>query len=316
MANLSDLIEARTTAGGEESNLAAGSIIYATENNRSPSFECYVQWCACAAGKIIVEIWGAAGSSSRVCCCGISLPGNPPAYAKKEIAVNQGTCVCWCIGHPCGSGDNQINCSDPTMLCVKNNNAGNFCMCAEGGRGGYGICHNGSSSAACCFVSGWSFCNTLTNGCGWICNYCSGLFIPNAYGGDVNCPGQYSRLYLGSCSSGSTQCWFAEVKTAAGIFGTCPATIQQRNDCCDERTGGQQNPYIQAIAVTSKQPQMGGHVNGCWFGSQVCGCYEMSMCTQAYGPGIPGPSLIPCSNNKNHGAKGGAGAVKINFIAN
>lgn len=316
MANLSALIQTRSTVSSEEDNLAAGSIIYFTENLSSGGgYTCYAQWCACSAGNLVVEIWGTSGSASMTCCCGFTMPGNPGAYSKRTIRANQGTCVCFCIGHPCGSPNTQINCGEPTMLCVKNNNAGNFCMCAEGGAGGWGFCIDGSSSMACCFVSGQALCNTLTAGCGWVCNTCSGRHNAQAYGGDINCPGGYSKVYFGHCNPCCTNCWYAMVKTSAGIYGTEPAEIRQMYDYCrQDRTSGQYG-FIETLALAGKQPQQGGHVKGCWAGSQYCGCYNMNMCTTQFGVGIPGPAGIPCSNNKNYGSKGGAGAVKITFLS-
>lgn len=319
MANLSTLIQARTTAGSEpETNLADGSIIWFTHNSTDGSaFPCYVQWNAPSTGRIIVEIWGAAGSAGRTCCCGAGMPGNPGAYAKRETTVSGGTCVCFCIGMPCSSPDNNMNCSNATMLCVSNNStAAAFCMCAQGGAGGYAYCISGSSMA-CCFVSGQSLCNTLSSGCGWVCNTCSGRHNAQAYGGTINCPGGYSKKYFGHCNPCCVNCYYDLVKTSAGVFGTEPSELRVQHDWCKMCCGaGEVVPMINAVAAASKQPQQGGHLQGSWFSTTYCGCYETHMCQTMYQVGVPAPSTAMRDNARAQGSKGGAGAVKINFIPN
>ena len=108
MANLSTLIQARSTAGSTpETNLAEGSIIWFTANTTDGTpYPCYAQWKAPSNGRVIVEVWGAAGSSSRVCCCGASMPGNAGAYSRRETPVSTNTCICFCVGMPCTSPSN------------------------------------------------------------------------------------------------------------------------------------------------------------------------------------------------------------------
>lgn len=319
MANLSTLIQARSTAGSTpETNLADGSIIWFTANTSDGvPYPCYAQWNAPSAGRIIVEIWGAAGSAGRTCCCGASMPGNPGAYARRETNVSSNTCVCFCIGMPCSSPTDTINCSTQTMLCVSNNSAGDtFCMCAQGGAGGWGYCINGGSMA-CCFVSGQSLCNTLSNGCGWVCNTCSGRHNAQAYGGTINCPGGYSKMYFGHCNPCCVNCMYSLVKTSAGVFGTDPSEIRHSQDWCRMCCGaGEVMPMIQAVAAGSRQPQQGGHLQGNWFSTQYCGCYQTHMCMTMFGVGIPAPGTGMRDNGRSMGSKGGMGAVKINFIPN
>jgi len=319
MANLSTLIEARSTAGSTpETNLAEGSIIWFTANTTDGTpYPCYAQWKAPSNGRVIVEVWGAAGSSSRVCCCGASMPGNAGAYSRRETPVSTNTCICFCVGMPCTSPSNQIECSEATMLCVSNNSAGDtFCMCAQGGAGGYGMCISGSS-IACCFVSGQTLCNSLSSGCGWVCNTCSGRHNATAYGGTTNIQGGYSKQYFGHCNPCCVNCHYSLVKTSAGVFGTEPSEIRHSIDWCRQCCGGGDvMPMINAVTSASKQPQQGGHLQGSWFSTIYCGCYQSHMCQTMYGTGIPAPGAGMRDNGRAQGSKGGMGAVKINFIPN
>ena len=59
-------------------------------------------WTAPGRGKVIIEIYGAGGSSGRGCCCGAAIPSNPGSYARKCICVCPGNFICGSGGRACG----------------------------------------------------------------------------------------------------------------------------------------------------------------------------------------------------------------------
>jgi len=75
MANLSSLLGNKSLATLEETNLAQGEV-YLYAGNSSDRSNCDFCWLAPADGELVIEVWGAAGSSSKMCCCGMGLPGN------------------------------------------------------------------------------------------------------------------------------------------------------------------------------------------------------------------------------------------------
>lgn len=314
MASLSSLLQTKQTiAQIAEENLDEGTIYVFYAGCEFGNFACNFCWSSPGNGTAVIEIWGASGSAARMCCCGFGISGNPGAYAKKTVTVTGSSRVCGNVGVSCGNAS-QIcfrGCSCNTGVCIQA--ATNSCMCAEGGRGGLSVCVD-SSSVYCCFRT-LGFCATSTGtGCGIICNVGSGFFLPSAYGGDVNCAGQFSCLVLGHCSPSCWTCHTHYVKTSAGAFGECPATISANNDTTLSLTGFAVDPFLQNLAGLSKSPTYGSHYKYCWTSTQYCGCYESQGCQPFLPTGVPAVGATPCANVRDNGLRGGHGAVRIRYI--
>ena len=195
MASLSSLIQTKSAiAQISEENLDKGQVFVFAHGTYTQNFRCQFCWIAPSNGTATIEIWGAGGSASRMCCCGIGIPGNPGAYAKKTVAITSGQCVYGNTGMSCGNASQLCfrGCSCNTGICIQNDS----CMCAQGGRGGMTPCVNSSGSIFCCFGSTGHCITSTGTGCGIVCNYGSGFLIPQAYGGDINCQGQFSSLCI------------------------------------------------------------------------------------------------------------------------
>lgn len=91
MASLSSLIQTKSAiAQISEENLDKGQVFVFAHGTYTQNFRCQFCWIAPSNGTATIEIWGAGGSASRMCCCGIGIPGNPGAYAKKTVAITSG----------------------------------------------------------------------------------------------------------------------------------------------------------------------------------------------------------------------------------
>ena len=322
MASLKNLLQKTVIDGGAESNLEKGRI-YAYEpgsdqgvnfwNGGSGNF-C---WASPGTGTVTVEIWGASGSASRMCCCGAGLPGNPGAYSKKTFNVNSASCIIGCTGLSCGNPSTLCfrGCSAPTMLCWVGASGTNGCMCAQGGMSGLSVCIS-SSSIYCCFIA-CGMCFTLqgSDGCGWICNYGSVYnFIPCGYGGDVNCCGGISKVFFGHCNSCCWCCNEYRVRTSPGIFAEQGGEVAFNFDMHEQGGSVVSGPYMLALSSMSRQPPQGMPYTSCWSsGGTSCGCYEYFGCHAYLGVGIPGPGVTPCSGVRDVGMRGGHGAVRIKY---
>lgn len=317
MASLSSLLQTKQAlAQLDEENLDTGQIFVFYAGTEQNSFRCNFCWNAPGNGTAVIEIWGASGSGSRMCCCGFGLPGNPGAYARKTVTVGTGDRIIGCTGVSCGNASNfafrGCSCNTGVTLCVGGTCT---CMCAEGGRAGCSVCIDGGSTF-CCFLSGGGFCATSTgSGCGIVCNLFSGSFNPTAYGGDVNCAGQFSCIVFGHCNPSCWCCHVQYIKTSANIFGECPATISANHDTNYEQGGFAVGSFFQNLAGASASPVAGGHYRYCWAGTNYCGCYESQGCSPMLPTGVPAPGSTPCSSVRDHGLRGGHGAVKIRFIS-
>ena len=80
---------------GQEANIEEGQIYVFQQNRQATSglrctgkSTCQYCWLSPGTGKIQIEIWGAGGSAGRQWCCGMGLPGNPGAYARKTLCVD------------------------------------------------------------------------------------------------------------------------------------------------------------------------------------------------------------------------------------
>lgn len=323
MANLSTLIQnkkavARTIVDNfVESNLEEGRI-YLYSSGDANGIPCCFCWKSPGTGTAVIEIWGGAGSGSNMCCCGIGLPGNPGAYAKKTISVTANSYVLGFLG--CSLGGQTLcfrGCATPTTVTICLGTASTCsCMCAEGGMSGFAICSTTSGSPLTCF-NACNFCVTNQSaGCGIVCNIGSTFsWLPSAYGGDVNCGGGFSCLYVGSCDTANWHCFSANVRISAGILSTT-----QQNVCvpytCSTGTpfgGAGTDNYYAALSGIGRSPTSGGTYRYCWSSGQYCGCYEAQSCILLLPAAIPGLGPTPCASVRDGGMRGGMGKVKIRY---
>lgn len=301
-----------------ETNLERGQIFLFTPGNEKGGTFSFC-WNPPASGTAIIEVWGASGSGGMMCCCGGGLPGNPGAYSKKQITVTASCFVCGTVGQSCGS---PIICyrgrSEFTGVCWTGSGT-NGCICAEGGIGGTSCC-SPTTGMYCCFVAS-SFCHTLFgSSCGIICNFGSGApagCCAQAYGGDTNCNGGFSCASFRASSPSQNCCFIYHVKTSAGIFGKNGAVITYN---VEDDTGQSKGPgqgihsFSAAISGASRSPIGGVPFTTCYAGPVACGCYESHGCYLLMPAGVPGLPAHPCSNVRDHGIRGGNGAVRIRFF--
>ena len=302
----------------QETNLERGTIHVYTPGNDFQSFPCCGCFVAPSCGTAVIEIWGAGGSDSRMCCCGGGMPGNSGAYAKKTIRMGAGCYIYFYVGMACGNADSLCyrGCSEATCLCWFGNQGLNGCMCAQGGQGGISYCSTGTSMYCCYAANSWPATN-LGNGCGIVCNNCSGSYQACAYGGDINLCSRISCVvYLGclpSCVCNIN--WSMAIP--AGQFSKCGGyvsyTTENNQDYANWVGVGQHN-HIMALNAASRWPQQGMPWAYCWGFGGGCGCYENEGCTGFIPPGHPGMGPLPCPDVRDHARKGGSGMVRIKFI--
>jgi len=277
------------------------------------------KWNSPGTGTALIEIWGASGSSSRMCCCGVGLPGNPGAYSSRTIAVTNGCSVCGSVGFSCNNGSTLAfrGCSEPSGVCWQGNGT-NGCMCAQGGSSG---CSPAVTAASpyCCFVA-LGFCNTnLGTGCGLICNRTSTTFIPEAFGGTTNLPGGFSCVSILDCNACCFCCITWHVTTSPRVFANNGAVISHKYDSGSgaawsaSSTGGTVANFIVSLHAASRSPNMGMPYQSCWAAHTICSCYEGQSCVQLMPYGVPGPGVFPVASVRDVGQRGGAGLVRITY---
>lgn len=271
-------------------------------------------------GVVEIEIWGAAGSGGRMCCCGFGLPGNPPAYVKKTICVGPASEITGAVGLSCGNADtlNFRGVSDFTGI-VYNGVTESGCLCAEGGRGGTAYCNAGSSSLFTCFQDEGFSVTEVNAGCGYVCNFSETEdYIAQGFGGDVNIDGRFSRIGIFDCNSCCQCCMIAYPRISDTMFSQQGAELEVRiGENEDTARGGGQHvmPYFNALAGITKSPTMGMSYTPCWQGGgRYCSCYESTGRTAFLGTGVPGLSALPCNSIRDSGMRGGHGAVRIRFL--
>ena len=117
MSSLKQLLGNREQAF--EDNLEKGRIWVFSDGNMYSGFCNNFCWRPPGTGKAVIEIWGAAGSSAEMCCCGAGLEGNPGAYVKKCICVTAANRVCGYVGRSCNNADDLCfrGCSESTCVC-------------------------------------------------------------------------------------------------------------------------------------------------------------------------------------------------------
>lgn len=320
MASLSTIVanKRENLGAAQEQNLETGEIYSFTATKTVANNRCKFCWVAPAAGRVVVEIWGAAGGGGRMCCCGNGVPGNAPAYSKKTMSINANTYICGCIGYSCGNSDTLCfrGCSTGTCITICDQTANTCnCMCAMGGRGGVSICHDGGSML-CCLGNNGGLCITPTNtGCGWVCNMVNGYTLGQAYGGDVNCPERISCSCYGTCYSQCRQCTVHYLATPAGIYSTNGGYIQLNEECTSgfQIAPGPVNALYQGLSAMTKSPLMGTPPSGCWSSVRHCACYEFQGCMNYMPPALPGLHGTPCSSVRDGGLRGGHGIIRIKW---
>lgn len=304
--------------GNDEENLEKGRVWVYSPGTMYTPFCTGFCWTAQESGTAVIEVWGAGGSSGRMCCCGASLPGNAGAYAKKTLTVSEGSIVQGVVGLACGNAGQLCfrGCSQPTEVCwITSEDDG--CICARGGKGGVTYCTSGTSPY-CCFL-GNGFCSTRATGdnCGIVCNQCPGGWEALAYGGDVNCCGPYSCAMFFGCQAYCPCCQQYHVPVPPGLF-SCDSTYAVHGSEDDSRSalgsGGLIHKFPSALSGLNRSAVKGTPHSYCWRSDRACGCYEMQGCMPYLPPGVGGVAVQPCPGVRDNGIRGGMGAVRIRFV--
>lgn len=324
MAKLSDLLSTREITAYQD-NLPKGKIF--TVTGMAGMYACIrsdSKWCwnSPGCGTATIEIWGAGGSSSCNCCCSTGLPGNTGAYSKKTIAVDLCSIVIGTPGVACNGNANSFSfagCSEAACVVWERardlcgNTSG--CMCAQGGAAGKTCCFDGGSPY-CCFA-GVGYCGTLIcNCCGIICNVCPGLFMACGYGGDVNKCGLYSKMEF---RGGQQMClcqFIQYLPYAPGVFseeGGYMAFHWANDHGAEQWAGSGMGAAGMMLNYNSKSPAGGMPWHACWRGDRFCTCYEHMACMNYMPYGTPATAATPCTNVRDSGRRGGAGAIRITY---
>jgi hypothetical protein len=318
MASLKTLLGSKNFTA-VEGNLEQGKI-WAFDNGVMYSCLCNgFCWTAPGAGAVTMDIWGAGGSGSKMCCCGFGLPGNSGAYSRKTFNVVSGNRSCGCVGKSCGNADSLCNrgCSQNSAVCWVSSSS-NGCICTQGGRSGTSFCST-TPSGYCCFRAG-GFCTTNRGpNCGLVCNLCSGGWIPCGYGGDLNCCGRISCTSFLGCYPACTCMTYYHAALPAGVMSKEGGTVTYgtEDDNPYSRWSGMGiHQYNNALNAASRNPSMGVFHGACWMGNRACGCYQMQGCQQHVPYGAGGTAAVPCPGVRDSGGRGGGGAARIKYVEN
>lgn len=324
MATLSDLVKAKQAIySSGENNLETGEIYAITEGNQCHKFiEDFCWTTKGRTGSVVLEIWGAGGSSSRQCCCAAGLPGNSGAYSKKTFDVDGSSYITGCIGFAnlC-SGDQALccrGCSEATRVCCFVGVGVDGSMCAEGGISGMSYC-TCTISPYCRFLcEGYCTTRLANDNCGLVCNHYDGYHIATASGGDINCDGRISCMSFLGCYGNCVCCFIQHVSGPAGQFSKKGVTVSFTHDSANVSVPGTPGQgavhFMAAVRGVSRNPAGGWFPQMCWNGMASCGCYEAHGCYSyiPYGFGAPAPTI--CSSVRDVGTAGGAGMTRIKFI--
>ena len=392
MALLTQLLGNREL--GWEDQLEKGRIWIYGDGNEYTALCNGFCWKPPGCGKVIIEIYGAGGSSGRGCCCGAAIPSNPGSYARKCICVCPANYVCGFVGRACGDtpghgrGDPEyvglcwFGCA-PNPLFEGGNNPrvsyaswkgnnpwgwgngdtlGNIaqldspgkywsprgcqqqatniccaaghdrgCMCAQGGQSGYFQCTDGGLSAYNCFArTKWctrqiharEICGMYS--CGIVCGVCSDFSnqynmrgIRCAFGGDMNCCGTFSCSRFLQCVNNNPGCAYQYQQatppmmysTEGGVY-TYP---MDHDSPASPTSGGAVLAQMSGISTLMRSPS---HMpfTACWSGARACGCYEAFGCIPMAPAGMGGYPANVCGDVRDHGGRGGMGAVRIRYI--
>lgn len=315
-SSLRTVVQKTQIVSANETNLERGRIFTFTlgamvNTSLWPGNFC---WISPGAGCVVLDVWGAAGSSSSACCCGYGLPGNPGAYARRCLTVIAGCYICGCLGAACRNLSTFRGCSDPTALCWFGNGT-NGCMCVQGGAGGRTVCHT-TNSIFCCFVALQGTCNTIVGtGCGFICNQVSGGWVAAAFGGNINCSGGISCVYFGHCNSCCMCNHCHYVKISPGVKSTGENTVVFGLDFNGIQAPGiTHQAMMSALSSASRTPAALPY-NACWASASACACFDAYACTPHFGVGVPGGPTVGFQSNRDFGMMGAQGMVRIQYIA-
>jgi hypothetical protein len=315
MANLSSLLATRTPIAPED-NIEQGKIYTFSSTATYSTFSGCFCWIAPAAGTVEAEVWGAGGSGSRMCCCNAAIAGNSGAYAKRTVTVEANCYFCGWPGKSCRNGSLCFRgCSEPGNLCWTGNGTSG-CICAQGGRAGQSFCTTGTAMW-CCFA-GNNWCNTRYNGyCGLICNQCPGGFVANAYGGEVNKPGNFSCVTFWHCYPNCNCSTIAHVATPPGFYTEEGGVVSYQLDADNghsDWSGMALNGFLNSLSAMGKQPSGGTPWTACWNGVRQCQCYETQGCSMYVPHGFGGPQSTACSGVRDNGWAGGDALIRLKFI--
>lgn len=325
MPTLTQILHTRSRS---QANLEKGTVYLMTPATVLTQFanSSCTFWCAPANGLAVIEAWGASGSGARSCCCAVGVPGNPGGYVKKITCMQTGDWVRAIVGMSCGNADSQNfrGCSQSTCvtICRLTCNCC-YCLCAEGGRGGFTICSTGTGGF-CCFGRGNWFASECfrqkgyPGDCGLVCNACVSCIWGRAFGGDVNKHGGISCVSFLASAGSQACCWIHHTATAPGIISEDGAVLNWVGECdsgVSAATGSGQWQTLYNLGLATKRPTMAHFVVGCWAGSKHCGCYESNGCIRFNPPGVPGaPFMNGQGDVRGHGFAGGHGMLRIKFI--
>lgn len=222
------------------------------------------------------------------------------------------------------------------------------CFCAEGGVGGLAICHTGSSGQYRCYacwvdpdwmfpsrsgenpqfcVSGVLNCQHIeTHYCGIVCNVGAMVTPRYAYGGDFNWNSgdinnpygvSWSCLVIKRCDSPSCNIENT-VAIPPGIVSTDGAAIHFVLDCwssANQSTGSASPKLLGGLSALGRSGGFGHPLNAfCYSNNRFCHCYEQSQCGHFLPQGVPAGGINTAPDVRDHGLRGGAGAVRIKYI--
>jgi len=334
MASLTSLIRTKAALSpvGEELNLDRGIVYAYTPGTITSPFTNNMCWRSPGTGTAIIEIWGAAGSGGGVCCCGLGMPANPPAYAKKTISVTGGSYVCGTVGYSCGNADafngttfiGFRGCSTATNVCWCTSSETNGVICAQGGRGGEGRCltaaNQSTTSMFCLWLSAGYSGTSSGAGCGIICNHNTSTdWIPTATGGDINKNGGISCIRINHCNPCCVCCMRQYVTISDGMTAELGGQIEVQAEITPAaaQSGFSVSSFYSNLSgLNAKSPGNGMPFTYDHAGNKYCGCYVAVGCVPVVGTGTPGISGFPCTDQRAVGLRGGHGAVRIQYIPN
>lgn len=318
MATLRNLLEDRNRARRRGIEKTKGGDVFYHVFQDTHGGRCQFCWQSPATGVAVVELWGAAGSGARMCCCSqAGVPANSGAYSRRTVQVCANSYVCGFLG--CSTQSTARLCyagrSPCSVACIFLSGS-NATMIAQGGFGGWTNCTT-STPQYCCLAC--LFCSTNTGaGCGIICNIGgpNGSVQATATGGDVNVPGGISCSRMWCCRNcGHQSAPQQTLALSAGLFSdSSPTCIMYTRNQGNRNTGGTfaDNGRTEVdIALSSLGGSMPMSMR-CWTSNSNCGCYQYSGCMYS-AVGVPGNNGLPCSSVRSEGFRGGHGAVKITF---
>lgn len=319
MSNLSNLIKTRSEIikGNAGINVETISVFEQGANCVSSlSSLCCRDYCTSVTGcqNITIEIWGSAGRSESSCCCGISLPGNPGAYVRKDLT---GFCGWICTNAPLSDKSASFTtgttrCEAAQVIVCDITNACCYCLCAETGFNGRSFCFTGTSPYACMKASGYCGTDCVNTDCGIICNI-SGVELPaQGYGGDINCNGGFSCIVFNNIDPTSIENCVV-VESSPNIINAKGTKIIGRASSSGCKSGMFAEGLYESVSSYGQMLNRGQVACYCWTGEQWCSCYNSRGCEFMMPPGIPGASSSVCGGSQDFGQSGGPGKIIIRF---